>query len=47
MIPDLSTRGLWQIPAETASSEAGKTWREMVVNFAYNYSFSHLQGFLI
>jgi hypothetical protein len=28
IIPDSSTTALWQLPADTPSSEAGETWRE-------------------
>jgi hypothetical protein len=35
--PDSSTRTLRQYPAETPSSDAGETWREMPVNFSYKY----------
>jgi hypothetical protein len=28
-----AARVLWQLPAETCSSEAGETWREMVAEF--------------
>jgi hypothetical protein len=39
IIPDLTTRALWHIPSETASSESEKIWRERAVNFADEISF--------
>jgi hypothetical protein len=36
---------LWQLPAEMPSSEAGETWREIAVNFAYEVSLFILVGF--
>jgi hypothetical protein len=47
IIPDSSTRALWQIPAETPSSKAGKTWRKLPINFAGEVSLSHFAGTLI
>jgi hypothetical protein len=41
IISDPSTR-LWKLPAEKSSSEAGKTWRGMAVNFAYEMSLAYL-----
>jgi hypothetical protein len=40
IIPGSYTRALWQLPAETrpTSSEAGETWQEMTINFAYDAS---------
>jgi hypothetical protein len=38
IIPDSSTTALWQLPAETPSSEVGETWWEVAVNFAYKVS---------
>jgi hypothetical protein len=35
IIPDLCTRSLWQLQAETSSSEAGETCRKWSQNFAY------------
>jgi hypothetical protein len=32
-IPDSSTIALWELRAETPSSEAGETWQEMEVHF--------------
>jgi hypothetical protein len=46
IIPDSSTRDLWQLTAETRVSEAGETWREMTVNFVDEVSLSHFAGFL-
>jgi hypothetical protein len=37
MIPDSSTRVLWQLPAETPGIETGETWREMSVNLTTKY----------
>jgi hypothetical protein len=31
VIPESSTRAVWQLPAETSSFEAGETWREIVM----------------
>jgi hypothetical protein len=44
IIPDSSTRALWQLPIETTSSEAGETWQEMAVNFAYGVSLFIIFG---
>jgi hypothetical protein len=33
IIPDSSTRALWQLPAETSSTEAGETWQKMANEF--------------
>jgi hypothetical protein len=36
IFPDSYTRSVWQLPAETYSSEAGETWaKKRLVNFAY------------
>jgi hypothetical protein len=43
-IPDLSIRAVWQLPAETSSSEAGETWRELAVNFSSEVYLSYLLG---
>jgi hypothetical protein len=45
IIPDSSTRALWQIPAETPSSKWRETWWEMVVNFADEIFLSYSTGF--
>jgi hypothetical protein len=36
---------LWQLPAETPSSETGETLREIAMNFAYEVSLFILVGF--
>jgi hypothetical protein len=46
IIPDSSTIAFWQLPAETPSSEAGKTWRELAVNFTYEVFRFILHGSL-
>jgi hypothetical protein len=33
------------VSSETPGSEAGETWREMAVNFAYEASLSYSDGF--
>jgi hypothetical protein len=45
IIPDSSTRSLWQLPAAEPSSETGEIWREMAVNFAREVSLFILVGF--
>jgi hypothetical protein len=40
IIPDSSTRELSGNNQQTSSSEAGETWTEVTVNFAYEYLFS-------
>jgi hypothetical protein len=42
IIPDSSTRELSGNNQHTSSSEAGETWTEVTVNFAYEYLFSCL-----
>jgi hypothetical protein len=42
IISDSSTRVIWQLAAEKPNSEAGKTWREIAQNFAYEVSLSYL-----
>jgi hypothetical protein len=44
MIPDSSSRVLWQTQAETHGSESGETWREMSVNFAGEVSLPYSAG---
>jgi hypothetical protein len=39
IIPDSSSRALWQEQAETPSSNVGETWWEMSQNFAYKPLF--------
>jgi hypothetical protein len=46
VIPDSSTRALWQIPAQTPSSESGETWREIAMILPTKYLFHTPQGFL-
>jgi hypothetical protein len=45
IIPDSSTRTLWQLLAEIPGSEAGETWQEMAMNFAYEASLFISLGF--
>jgi hypothetical protein len=45
IIPDSYTRALWQVSAETRSTESGETWREMAVHFADEISLSYSSGF--
>jgi hypothetical protein len=45
IIPDSSTRDLWQVSAETPTSKSGETWQEMVWNFAYEISVSYSADF--
>jgi hypothetical protein len=42
MIPDSFARPLRKLPRETCNSEAGETWREMAMKFAYEVSLSYL-----
>jgi len=44
-IPDSSTAAVFQLPSETSGSEAGETWREMAMNFAYEVSVLMPVGF--
>jgi hypothetical protein len=47
IIPDLSTRALWQLPADTASSEARETWQEVATEFCLQSILFILVGFFI
>jgi hypothetical protein len=44
--PDSSTGAIWQLPAETPSSEAGENGLEMAVNLPMKYLLSYLYGSL-
>jgi hypothetical protein len=46
IITDSSTRTLWQIPAETPSSEAGVSRREVSVDFAGEVYLLYSEGIL-
>jgi hypothetical protein len=41
IVPDSSIRALWQLPAETSSSEVGETWREVATEFCPHVSLSY------
>jgi hypothetical protein len=44
IIPDMS-RKLWQVPADTASAEAGETWRrKRPLNFTYQGTLPQSRG---
>jgi hypothetical protein len=45
IIPDLSTRALWQLPAETSSSKAGELDEKWPMNVAYEVSLFKPVGF--
>jgi len=45
IIPDSSTRALWQLPVETSSSEAGKLHEEMAAKFCLQSISFILVGF--
>jgi hypothetical protein len=38
IISNSLSRALWLLPAETSSSEAGETWREMAAEFEHKIS---------
>jgi hypothetical protein len=44
-MPDSSTRTPWELSTEIPSSDAGKTWREMDVDFPDEISLHTPQGF--
>jgi hypothetical protein len=45
IIPDSSTRALWQLPTDTSSNKAGETWREMASEFWLWSIYFILTGF--
>jgi hypothetical protein len=46
IITDSSTTALWELPAETPSSEVGETWREWLWTLPKKYLYCTPQGSL-